>query len=128
MPQWRPQVMRYGVTESFQLFIGNFQLRSPFGDPMFEFLIEFSDFALVGPTVSDVAESHHSATRRGVLVFQGSSASLDPNSLCERGIVHKHFSRACLPANGACQGILVGWERCHCVRQEEAVVLSPFFT
>src|SRR2546422_1078804 len=64
MAQGRPQVMRHGVTESFQLFVGGFQLGRSLYDPMLEFVIEFLDFSLIRFPLRNVAESHHSSTDR----------------------------------------------------------------
>src|ERR1700674_5116331 len=97
MPQGRPQVMRHRVTESFELLVRGFQLGRPLYHSLLEFIIEFSDLSLIRSTPSDVAESHYSAMHHAVLVFQGTTAGLDPCALREFAIAHKYLGGANLP-------------------------------
>src|SRR3977135_4289358 len=110
MAQGRPQVMRNGVTESFQLFVGRFQLGRSLHSPMLQFVIEFLDFSLICFPLRNVTESHHSATVHAFFVFEGTTPNLDPGTARDLWIAHKYLAAAHLSVDRAYQGELFGGE------------------
>ena len=81
------------VSKSFQFVVGGFQLCSPFDNALFQLFIELANFLLVSFSLRDVAKRHHAAAHCSVFVFQGAAADLNPGSLLELGIAHKHLGR-----------------------------------
>src|SRR5258707_7000297 len=112
VPQGCPQVVGHRVTESFQLFVGGFQLGCPLRDPVFEFVVELLNLELVRLPLRDVAESYDSPVHRAVLGSQRTTAGLDPDTLRDLWTAQKHLGRARLSVNRAYQGeLLRGKER-----------------
>src|SRR5260370_9163358 len=86
--------MRHRVTESFQVFVGRRKLRCPLYDPVFEFVVELLNLALVRFPLRDVAESYDSAVHRAVLGSHRTTAGLDPGALRDLWTAQKYLGRA----------------------------------
>lgn len=65
----RAQIMRNGIGEGLQFVIGCRQLRCAFFHPLFKFLVELADLALVGFSLRDVAERHHATPQGAIRAF-----------------------------------------------------------
>ena len=55
MPQRRPQVVRDGVAESFELLIGSLQLRRAFDDALLQLGVQVQNLRLCLHPLADVA-------------------------------------------------------------------------
>src|SRR6202521_2052905 len=122
MAQGRPQVMRHGVTESFQFSVGRFQLGRSLYDPMLEFVIEFSDFSLICFPLRNVADSHHSSTIHAFFVSEGATSNLDPGTARDLWIAHKYLAAAHLTVDRTYQGKLFGGEGSDSIWQIGAIM------
>src|SRR5258708_22646256 len=103
VPQGRPQVVGHRVTESFQLFVGGFQLGCPLRDPVFEFVVELLNLELVRFPLRDVAQRYDSPLHRAVLGSQRTTAGLDQGTLADVWTAQKYLGRARLSVNRAYQ-------------------------
>src|SRR5260370_27340441 len=105
--------------------VGSFQLGRSLYDPMFELVIEFLDFSLIGFPLRDVAESHHSAMHHAALVFQGTTASLNPGTLGEPWIAQKYLGGAGLSVNRTYHGDFFGRPESDTLLQIAAIMFRP---
>src|SRR5258708_24253640 len=125
VPQGCPQVVGHRVTESFQLFVGGFQLGCPLRDPVFEFVVELLNLELVRFPLRDVAESYDSPVHRAVLGSQRTTAGLDQGTLADVWTAQKYLSGARFSVNRAYQGELLSGKESDSVGQVAAIMFGP---